>query len=79
MKKPSLFRIVLPHLTLILSTACLVFFVINLINPAMAFLQSTLSLCVFVVFSLASLILSVYAIIEREKARQIKNDKEKPE
>lgn len=62
----SLWRI-LPHLVLILALMMLTFFVIDLINSSMAFLNNTITKYLLAAFSLLSLTLSVVSIIKEEK------------
>lgn len=59
-------KALLPHLTLILSLMMLTFFVIDLFNDAMAFLNNSLTKNLLGVFSLCAGVLSVLAILENE-------------
>lgn len=59
----------LPHLTLILSLMMLTFFVIDQFNEAMAFLNNAVTKWLLCIFSVLTLILSVYSVIQAEKRR----------
>ena len=60
---------ILPHLILILAVMMIVFFCIDLVNPAMAFLNNTITKYLFAIFSLLSAILAVCSIVGAEKKR----------
>ncbi len=57
----------LAHFVLILSVMMLTFFVIDRINPAMAFLENTLTKYLLALFSLLSATLAVFFIVNEEK------------
>ena len=57
----------LAHAVLILAVAMLTFFVIDRINPAMAFLENTLTKYLLGLFALFSAILAVLFILGKEK------------
>ncbi len=76
MKKAfSLLLSILSHLVLILSLMMLTFFVIDRINPSMAFLNNTLTKYILAFFSLLSLILAIVFILREEKSRSRKETK----
>ncbi len=62
-------RGLLPHLTLILSLLMLTLFVIDIWNPAMAFLNNSLTKILLGVFSFFTLILSILFILGDEDRR----------
>ncbi len=59
----SLLGAALPHLILILSLMMLTFFVIDLVNPAMAFLNNTITKTLLAVFAVLAAVLSVWNIL----------------
>ena len=58
---------ILPHLVLILAVMMLVFFCIDLVNPAMAFLNNDVTKYLLAVNSVLTAILAVCAIVRHEK------------
>ena len=58
---------ILPHLLLILGFMLLTFFVIDKINPSMAFLNNNLTKTITALFALLAIIHSVIFIISEEK------------
>ncbi len=60
---------IIPHLCLILSLMMLTFFIIDLINPSMAFLNNTITKYLLALFSLLSLIPTLYMILKEEKGQ----------
>jgi hypothetical protein len=63
------FRRILPHLTLILALMMLCFFVIDLFNESMAFLNNTITKTLLAVFSCLSAALSVLSVWKDESQR----------
>lgn len=59
----------LPHITLVLSLMMLTFFVIDQLNEAMAFLNNAITKWLLGIFSVLTLILSVYSVVSSEKRR----------
>ena len=55
---------ILPHVTLVLALMMLTFFAIDCVNPYMAFLNNGITKVLLAVFSLFSLILSLFAILQ---------------
>lgn len=53
----------LPHLTLIFSLMMLTFFIIDSINPSMAFLGNSITKTLLCIFSVLTLILSLLSIL----------------
>ena len=60
-------RRVLPHLVLILALMMLTFFVIDLVNSSMAFLNNAITKYLLALFSLLSLILALLFAAGEEK------------
>ncbi|MBE6713515.1 MAG: hypothetical protein E7580_08435 [Ruminococcaceae bacterium] len=58
---------ILPHAVLILSVMMLVFFVIDLINPAMAFLNNSITKYLLAVLSVLSGALAICYVLREEK------------
>ena len=58
---------ILPHAVLILSVMMLVFFVIDLINPAMAFLNNSITKYLLAVSSVFSGALAICYVLREEK------------
>lgn len=70
MKKVFRFlRGVLPHVTLILSLMLLTFFVIDLFNPSMAFLNNALTKSILATSSCLTAILSVLSVLEDNRKK----------
>ena len=63
----SFFRTVLPHAILIISLMLLTFFVIDLFNESMAFLNNSISKILIAVLALLSAVLSVITVIENSR------------
>ncbi len=62
----SFLRRALPHVTLIVSVMLLVFFVIDLCNPSMAFLSNSITKSLLAADAVLTAILSVVIILEKE-------------
>ena len=78
MKKiPSLFWATLPHITLILSLMLLTFFVIDLVNESMAFLDNAMTKSLLAVQAAFTVLLSVRCAVKTAKSQ--KNEKFKGE
>ncbi len=68
MKRIGLFiQRLLPHLTLILSLALLTFYVIDLFNESMAFLNNTITKAMVGVTALLTVIHSVLSILNQNR------------
>lgn len=61
---------IIPHLCLILSLMMLTFFIIDLFNPSMAFLNNTVTKYLLALFSLLSMIPSLYMILKEENGQK---------
>ena len=61
---------IIPHLCLILSFMMLTLFIIDLFNPSMAFLNSSITKYLLALFSLLSLIPALYMILKEEKGQK---------
>ena len=62
----SFLTFVLPHAVLVLSIALLVFFVINLFNESMAFLENALTQWILAADAVLSSILAVLTVLKFE-------------
>ena len=62
----SFFKKILPHLCLILSLMLLTFFVLDQINPSMAFLDNTAARWILFADAVLTTILSVLIVVKRE-------------
>ena len=60
-------RRLLPHLTLILSLALLTFYVIDLCNESMAFLNNVITKTLVGITALLTVIVSVFSILDQNK------------
>lgn len=63
----SFLRRVLPHIILVLSLMMITFFVIDLFNPAMAFLSGTMTKTLLAFYSFLAMILALLFLFEEEK------------
>lgn len=63
----TFFRRLLPHLILVLSLMMLTFFVIDLVNPAMAFLTGSMTKALLLFYCLLAMILALLFLFEEEK------------
>ena len=68
MKQFGIFiRRLLPHLTLILSLALLTFYVIDLCNESMAFLNNAITKTLVGITAFLTVIVSVFSILDQNK------------
>ena len=67
----SFFRSILPHAILIVALMLLTFFVIDLFNESMAFLNNSITKFLLAVLALLSAVLSVLTIIEKTPQKTI--------
>ena len=73
-KKPGWWRVLLPHLILVLSSAMLTLFIIDRFNDGMAFLYNDLTKWILAVFAVAAAVFAVVVIVEDEKRRRDASD-----
>ncbi len=65
----SLIKGLLPHLVFILSLMILTFFIIDLVNPAMAFMQNGITKALVAILSVLASVLAILFLIKEEKKR----------
>ncbi|MBR2616204.1 MAG: hypothetical protein IKC69_05960 [Clostridia bacterium] len=68
---------VLPHMTLILGVMLLVFFILDGVNPSMAFLDNAITKALVCIDAILTVILSVILVVRRELNPK-KSKKEEP-
>lgn len=72
----NMIRNILPHIIIILAGIFIVFLILDNYNPTMNFIGNTISIKLFWIFCILSIVNSVMIVISNRKAFRKKNERE---
>lgn len=72
----NIIRNILPHIIIILAGIFIVFLILDNYNPTMNFIGNTISIKLFWIFCILSIVNSVMIVISNRKAFRKKNERE---